>query len=141
MSKTLIIDIPNYIEKYDTPFAIVQEKVFEHVNKRDDGYLKDYIILYNADNPTNKYVKELIDDWDLYHVKYRSDNTSPSNKEKVANLKKMVKDGRKGEALIFFEFDKKESDMSNKILLDLVYYEPRIYLSVCRLDYGKFRLL
>lgn len=134
--RTLIIDVPNYIEKYTVnPAHYVQEVVFRFVDKYGlEKYLKDYIILFNGHGFGNKYVRELIGDWDLEFYEDRSSKGNPTSKDKYDVIKDVIKRGKDGEALIFFSYPNRLEDMSNKIMVDQIINSP-IYTKVCRLDF------
>lgn len=135
MKKSLILDVPEYINSDKNAAYIVQQKVFEFVEKLDEGYLKDYEILYNYHSHGKSHIEKLIQDWDLKFRAFSSSKLHVTSKDKADVIKDIIEAGKNGYALIFFDHNKKNEDIGNKIILDQCYYND-IFSRVCRLEFG-----
>lgn len=123
----LFIDLPNnFTDKY-----LLQQKVFEYIERRPTKYIKDFKILYIQNKSSSRHIEKLIKDWDLDGQGYNAQSLYGQGLyEIVTNIANNA-----DEALIFRDG---KIGIESKIAINACDNVHGLYLNVYRIDWDSF---
>lgn len=124
---TLFLDLPSdFNDRY-----LLQQKVFEYVDKRPTKYLKDYKIVYIQNKNSSNHIEKLIRDWDLDGHGYNIDKLYGQEL-----YKSVTKIGSKADEALIFRNN--TSEIGSKIVISACDNIHGLYLNTYRLDFNTF---